>query len=62
MLVTAISDADTIAVTRAFGTVAAAAGLAGDSIYIVGNASEENSGARNVNSTQSTPVTNYTLV
>jgi len=62
MLVTAITDADTIAVTRAFGTTAAAAGLAGDGIFIVGNANEENSGARSVNSTQSTPQTNYTQI
>ena len=62
MLVTAITDADTIAVTRAFGTTSAAAGLAGDGLFIVGNASEENGGARNVNSTQSTPQTNLTQI
>jgi hypothetical protein len=62
MLVTAITDADTIVVTRAFGTTAAAAGNAGDGIFIVGNANEENSGARSVNSTQSTPQSNYTQI
>jgi hypothetical protein len=62
MLVTAITDADTIAVTRAFGTTSAAAGLAGDGLFIVGNTNEENGGARNVNSTQSTPQTNYTQI
>jgi hypothetical protein len=62
MLVTAITNATTIAVTNAFGTTASAAGLAGDGIFIVGNANEENGGARNVNSTQSTPQTNYTQI
>ena len=53
---------DRITVTRAFGTVAAAAINAGDSLFIVGNVSEENSGARNVNATRSTPNTNYTQI
>ena len=48
--------------TRGFGTTAAAAMADGDGLYIVGNVSEENSGARNVNATQSTPVTNYTQI
>lgn len=61
VLVTAITDADTIAVTRAFGTTAGAAGLASDGLFIVGNVSEENSGARNVNTTRSTSNSNYTL-
>jgi hypothetical protein len=58
-LVTAITDGDTIAVTNAFGTVAAATIKAGDGLFIIGNVNEENSGARNVNSTRSTPQTNY---
>lgn len=62
MLVATIAGATSITVTRAAGTTAAAAGLAGDGIFIVGNASEENGGARNVNSTQSTPQTNYTQI
>lgn len=62
VIVTAITDSDTIAVARAFGTTAAAAGVVGDSLFIVGNASEENSGVRNVNATRSTPQTNYTQI
>lgn len=62
MLVTAITDADTIAVSRAYGSTSAAAGNQGDGIFIVGNANEENSGARSVNSTQSTPQSNYTQI
>ena len=60
-LVTAVA-ASTLTVTSGFGTTAAAAGNAGDSLFIVGNANEENGGARNVNMTQSTPVTNYTQI
>ena len=48
--------------TRGFGTTAAAAMVDGDGLYIIGNVNEENSGARNVNATQSTPVTNYTQI
>lgn len=47
---------------RAFGTTAAATMLPTDGLYIIGNANEENAGARNVNATQSTPVTNYTQI
>lgn len=47
---------------RAFGTTAAATPLSGDGLYIIGNANEENAGARNVNATQSMPVTNYTQI
>lgn len=61
-LVTAITDTDTIAVTAAFGTTATAAGVAGDELFIIGNANEENSGVRNVNSTRSTPQSNYTQI
>lgn len=62
MLVTAITDASTLAVSRAFGTTAAAAGAAGDGLFIVGNVNEENSGARNVNQTRSTAQSNYTQI
>lgn len=62
VLVTAITDADTIAITRAFGTTAAAAMNAGDGLFIVGNVSEENSGVRNVNTTRTTPQSNYTQI
>jgi len=62
MLVTAITNNTTIAVTRSFGTTAAAAGTAAEGLFIVGNVSEENSGARNVNTTRTSKETNYTLV
>lgn len=62
VIVTAITDADTIAVTRAFGTTAAAAMNAGDGLFIVGNVNEENSGARNVNTTRSSAESNYTQI
>lgn len=48
--------------SRAFGTTVAATPLAGDGLFIVGNANEENGGARNVNSTQTSPQTNYTQI
>lgn len=62
MLVASVASGTTITAKRAFGTSAAAAGNAGDSIFIVGNASEENASARNVNTTRSTPNTNYTQI
>jgi len=62
VIVTAITDGDTIAVTRSVGSTAAAAMNAGDGLFIVGNASEENGAARNVNTTRSTPQTNYTQI
>lgn len=58
MLVTTVGTT-TIAVSRSVGTVAATAGVTGDGLFIVGNASEQGSGIRNVNSTLSTPATNY---
>jgi len=61
-LVTAITDADTIAVTPAFGTTPTAAGVAGDGLFIVGNANAENASARNVNTTRSSAQTNYTQI
>jgi hypothetical protein len=48
--------------TRGFGSTAAAAMADGDGLFIVGNVNEENSGARNVNSTQTAPQTNYTQI
>ena len=36
--------------------------VAGDGLYIVGNLNEENSGARNVNMTQSASASNYTQI
>ena len=62
MIVATVASGTTITAGRAFGSNAAAAGLAGDSLFIVGNASEENAGARNVNSTRATPNTNYTQI
>lgn len=62
LLVTVIVDASNITVQRAFGSVAAAAINAGDGLFLIGNVSEENSNARNVNTTRSTPQTNYTQI
>lgn len=62
MLVASIASSTTITAKRAFGTTAITAGLSGDGLYIIGNVNEENSGARNVNATQSTPQTNYTQI
>jgi hypothetical protein len=61
MLVTAVA-ATSLTVTRQFGTVVEQAGAAGDGIFIVGNANEENASARNVNMTLSTPQDNYTQI
>lgn len=61
-LVTAITDTNTIAVTESYGATAAAGVLAGDGLFIVGNTSAENAGARQVNSTRSTSVSNYTQI
>ncbi len=62
VLVTAITDGNTIAITRSFGTTAAAAMVSQDGLFIVGNVSEENSGARNTNMTRSSEETNYTQI
>jgi hypothetical protein len=62
LLVASIAGATSITAKRAMGTTAAAAGVSGDGIFIVGNANEENGGARNVNTTQASPQTNYTQI
>ncbi|MFA5696593.1 MAG: DUF5309 family protein, partial [Bacilli bacterium] len=62
MLVTAITDGDTIAVTNSYGDVAAAAIAAGDGLFIVGNVNAENTGARAQNITRSTSQSNYTQI
>lgn len=62
LLVATIASGTTITATRAFGSTPAAAGNATDSIFIIGNASEENAGARNVNTTRSTQQNNYTQI
>jgi hypothetical protein len=53
---------NTITVVRGTGSTSAAAIQVGDGLFIVGNASEENAPARNVNTTRSTPQTNYTQI
>jgi hypothetical protein len=62
MLVLTVAGTGSITVTPAYGTTASAAGLVGDGLYIVGNANEENGGARNVNTTQAGKMTNYTQI
>lgn len=62
MFVKKILSPSKIEVSRSFGTTAAAAGSSGDGIFIIGNASEENGGARNTNTTQSLKETNYTQI
>lgn len=65
MIVATIGSSTTITVAsggRAFGSTAAAAGVDGDELYIVGNASEENAGARNINTTRSQKQYNYTQI
>lgn len=44
---------------RAFGTTAAATFLSGDSLFIIGNANEENASTRNVNTTKTSTQSNY---
>lgn len=61
MRVTAVSTTS-ITISRSFGTTVATAMVDGDGIYIVGNVNEENSGARNVNTTQSAKSSNYTQI
>lgn len=56
------ATANRITAVRAFGTTVATAGVSGDGLFICGNASEENAGARNVNTTQTSPQTNYTQI
>lgn len=50
-----------VAATRGFGSTSAAAMADGDGLFIIGNVNEENSGSRNVNTTQVGKQTNYTL-
>jgi len=62
MVVTWASTTTVTLTTRAFGTTAAAAGVDGDGLYIVGNVNEENASARNVNTTRSETESNYTQI
>jgi len=65
MLVATIASTTTITIGangRSFGSTAAAAGADGDGLYIIGNVNEENSSARNVNTTRSSKESNYTQI
>ena len=65
MEVATIASATTITVVtagRSLGSTAALAGADGDGLYIIGNASEENATARNVNTTYIANRTNYTQI
>lgn len=64
-IITSIESATSIkslSASRAFGTTAAATPAAGDSLFIIGNASEEGVGARNVNTTKVSKQSNYTQI
>jgi len=65
MLVATVASATTITIAaagRSFGTTAAAAGVDGDGLYIIGNASEENANPRNVNQTRTSKESNYSQI
>jgi hypothetical protein len=65
MLVATIAGATTITIAaggRGFGTTAEVAGLSGDELFLIGNVNEENAGARNVNTTRSAKLTNFTQI
>lgn len=62
IIITAITDTNTLAIARSYGATAAVAMTDGDGLFIIGNVNEENSGARNMNTTQATPQTNYTQI
>lgn len=60
--VSTVTATQIVANARGFGSTAAAAMVDGDGLFIVGNVNEENSGARNVNTTLVAPQTNYTQI
>ncbi len=65
MRVATIASATTItfgANDRSFGSTAEAAGADGDGLFLIGNVSEENSNARNVNTTRTTNESNFTQI
>ena len=62
VLVSSVTDGNTIAITRSFGATADQAMVDGDGLYIIGNVNEENASARNVNTTRSSKQTNYTQI
>lgn len=47
---------------RSFGSTAAQTMQVNDGLFIIGNVNEENSGARNINTTRSSKETNYTQI
>jgi len=51
-----------VAAARGFGSSAAATMADGDGLFIIGNVNEENAGSRNVNTTQTSPETNFTQI
>ena len=61
LVVTGSTDT-AIEVERGYGTVAAADMADNDGLFIIGNVNEENAAARNVNTTQATPQSNYTQI
>lgn len=62
MVVTAIVDDNNITVIRQQGSTVAAAMVDSDSLFIIGNASAQGSGATNVNETKIFKTTNYTQI
>jgi hypothetical protein len=59
MVVTWASTTTVTLTTRSFGSTAAAAGVDGDGLFIIGNVNEENASARNVNTVRSSTESNY---
>jgi len=62
MKVASVASTTTITAARSVGTTPGTAGVIGDGLYIVGNASEENATARNVNTTKSSKQSNLTQI
>jgi len=62
VIVDSITNGTTMEVTRSVGATVATATNAQDGLFIVGNASEENAVARNVNTTRSVAQSNYTQI
>lgn len=60
--VSTVASTTIVANARGFGSTAAAAMADGDGLFIIGNVNEENSGSRNVNTTQKSKETNYTQI
>ena len=62
IIIATVASATTVTVTRSVGATAAAAMNAGDGLFIIGNANEENAAARTVNTTRSSSQSNYTQI